>query len=64
MKYTFTGPCVGGPNDGKFMAHTARIKKFFKPVVAWSMNIEKSPVEAMEIGEYVHLGRRWKWVKK
>lgn len=60
---TYRGLCVGGPHDGQMMAHEARVKKFFRPVVVWRMNIENSPVEAMEVGEYVHLGKKWKWVE-
>jgi hypothetical protein len=60
----FTGLCVGGPHDGQVMAHEARTKKFYVPVIAWTINMDRSEVRAMEVGEYVYLGEKWKWVEK
>lgn len=64
MTEKFTGLCVGGPHDGQMMVHEARTKVFYRPVVAYSMNMENSQVCAMEVGEYVHLGKKWKWVER
>ena len=48
----YTGKCVGGPLDGQMLAHTARSKKFYRPMVdAFSLN-EDAPIEAVDIGEY------------
>jgi hypothetical protein len=49
---SFEGDCVGGPLDKQKMAHWAREKKFYRPMVAMTMDIENAPVEAVEIGEY------------
>lgn len=53
MPEQFTGKCVGGPHDGQMLAHWSKTKKFFRPMVAFSMSMnENQPVEAVEIGEY------------
>ena len=48
----YEGKCHGGPDDGKMLAHWQKTKKFYRPMVAFSMN-ENAPVEAVEIGEYL-----------
>ena len=48
----FSGRCVGGHLDGQWLAHWEGTKKFYRPMIGFSMNIESAPVEAVEIGEY------------
>lgn len=63
MAETFTGQCVGGPLDGQKLAHWAKIKAFYRPIVnALAMNIDDAPVETISIGEY-HLNDygQWHW---
>lgn len=51
----FAGECHLGPLDGQMLAHWSNVKKFYRPMMGWSMNVESSPVEAIEIGEYQYL---------
>ncbi len=58
----FEGACIGGPLAGHRLAHWQRTKKFFRPMVAMTMNIEDAPVEAVEIGEYkLNDYGQWHW---
>lgn len=58
----FTGNCVGGPLDKKCLAHWQRSKKFYRPMIAMTMNIENAPVETVEIGEYrLNDFGQWHW---
>jgi hypothetical protein len=59
----FGGECVGGPIDGKLLVHWARTKKFYRPMVdALSLDIDNTPVEAIEIGEYrLNDYGHWHW---
>lgn len=59
---SFAGECVGGPLDKQMMAHWQRTKKFYRPMVAMTMNTEQAPVEAVEIGEYkLNDFGQWHW---
>lgn len=58
----FVGKCSGGPLDGQLLTHWQKSKKFFRPMVDWSMNIMEAPVEAIEIGEYkLNDFGQWHW---
>ena len=48
----FVGVCSGGPQDKQRMVHWQKTKKFYRPMVGWSMNMDGAQVEAVEIGEY------------
>ena len=50
----YTGRCVGGPMDGKFMAHTSSTKRFFrpKPISIVALTPDDMVAETIEIGEY------------
>ena len=48
----FSGECHLGPMAGKFLAHPSRSYKLYRPMLAFSMNPQNTPVEAVEIGEY------------
>lgn len=60
----FEGTCVGGPLDKQQMAHWAREKPLYRPVVAftgWDLN--NAPIEAVEIGRYkLNDYEQWHWV--
>lgn len=47
----FAGKCYHGPLDGQCLAHWTDTKKFYRPMMAWSMSLD-GPIEAVEIGEY------------
>ena len=47
----FSGECHRGPLNGQRLAHWATTKKFYRPMMAWSMRLD-GPVESVEIGEY------------
>jgi len=54
---TFTGKCVGGPDDGKMLAHWARKKAYYAPLP--SMGIA---VRVIEIGTYrLNDFGQWRW---
>ena len=58
----FSGECVGGPHHLKWMVHWEKTKKFYRPMVGMSMNMENAPVEAVEIGEYrINDFNVWHW---
>lgn len=58
---SFEGNCVGGPYDGKQLAHWQKTKKFYRPMIATNMT-ENAPVEAIEIGEYrLNDFGQWHW---
>ena len=58
----YSGQCVGGPLDGQWLAHWEGTKKYYRPMLGWSMNIESSPIEAVEIGEYrLNNFGQWHW---
>lgn len=59
---TFAGTCVKGPLDGQALMHWTGEKKFYRPMVGFSMNIHSSPVEGIEIGAYAlnNFGQ-WHW---
>jgi hypothetical protein len=58
----FTGKCVGAPHGGQMMAHWQRTKKLYRPMVGFSMNMESSPVEGIDIGEYrLNDFGQWHW---
>ena len=48
----WSGKCYCGLLDGQMLAHWSGFKKFYRPMMGFSMNPETSPVEAVEIGEY------------
>jgi len=58
---TFTGKCVGGPDDGRMMAHWARKKAYYAPLPHTGI-ITDAPVRVIEIGTY-HLNEfgQWRW---
>lgn len=58
----FEGKCVRGPLDGQMLAHWSKSKKFYRPMIAFSMNIDTAPIEAVEIGEYkLNDFGQWHW---
>lgn len=60
---TFTGECVGGPQAGQMMAHWAKTKKFYRPMMA-ALPFPgcNTPIEAIEIGEYkLNNYGQWHW---
>lgn len=59
---SYEGLCIGGPLDGKRMAHSTKKKHFFRPLVGGYPVTENSPVIAVEIGTY-HLNdfKQWHW---
>jgi hypothetical protein len=57
----FVGECCGGPQDKQHMAHWSDTKKFYRPMIGFTMNMENSPVDAIEIGEYRFGNGQWRW---
>jgi len=60
---SFRGPCRGGPLDGQSLANDKDTYPLVKPMMEF--NIAKQPedliIEAVPIGEYVHLHGQWMW---
>lgn len=57
----FMGECIGGPDDKKWMVHWDRSKKYYRPMVAFTLSSDP-PVEAVEIGEYrLNDYGHWHW---
>lgn len=55
------GVCVGGPLDKQRLAHWQKTKKFYRPMIAMTMN-EDAPIEAVTIGEYkLNDFGQWHW---
>ncbi len=60
---SFTGKCRGGPLDGQMLAHTSKRYALVRPMVnGLSMNIEREPIEIIEIGTYrLNDFGQWHW---
>lgn len=59
----FDGECVGGPWDGKRMAHWSKSMKLYghQPVKPFDSD-DRAPVEAVEVGEYrLNDSGQWHW---
>lgn len=60
---THSGPCRGGPYDGKKLVHWGNSKAFFKPMIEYSpFRKETDRFEVVYIGEYVWHLSHWQWV--
>ena len=60
----YSGRCVGGPWQGRFMAHTSGTKRLFRPapVSIVALTAEDMVIEPLEIGEYRLNGfGHWHW---
>lgn len=60
---TFDGKCKGGPWDGQMLAHYARTKEFFSPMLAGIFPNANSPIIPVKIGEYYWAAHNyWQWL--
>lgn len=56
------GICVGGVHDKQHLTHWAKIKKFYRPMVAAFSMSPDTPIEVVEIGEYrLNDFGQWHW---
>jgi hypothetical protein len=60
-EHYFEGVCIGGPYNNQRSAQRRRMWKVYRPMIALSMNMENTPVEAVELGEY-HLNHAGEWL--
>lgn len=59
----FEGVCVGGPDDGKRMAHWSKAKEYLRPVSnALSLGGDDTPIIPAVVGTY-HMNDfgQWMW---
>ena len=57
------GKCVGGPDNGKMMAHHSKRAAFFEPSInPYVVFKTRAVIEPRFVGAYEWTGDLWKWV--
>lgn len=59
---TFHGPCRSGPYEGQSLVHWKDTYQMFKPMINLPWPSLRDPeIDAVLIGEYIHLHGQWMW---